>query len=110
VVKPPGWYAGFVLEEARLGNPHPLIGRLIACLQGSKTLSDGEIQFIVGALEATAGKRSAASLRGIEQILITEQVEALMSDGMPQKEAIGEVMRQRGRSRRHIFSALKAKR
>jgi hypothetical protein len=109
VVKP-GWFAEFALDAARHGDPHPLIGRLHVHLQGGEPLSDGELQFIVEALEATAGKRSADNLRELERILIAEQVEALTSEGMLQKEAIDEVMRQRGRSRRHIFSALKAKR
>jgi hypothetical protein len=87
-----------------------LIGRLRFFLHhGGEPLSDGETQFIVEALEATAGKRSADNLREIERFLIAEQVAGLMSEeGLLLKAAIEEVMRQRGRSRRHVFSALKA--
>jgi hypothetical protein len=42
-------------------------------------------------------------------MLIAEQVEDL-SKSMSQKQAVEEVMRQRGRSRRHVFNALKAHR
>lgn len=69
-------------------------------------LSDGEIQFIVEALETTGGKHQADHLRDIEKMLIAEQVEDLKS-GMKPKQAIEEVMRQRGRSRRHIFTAIR---
>jgi hypothetical protein len=113
VAKPPfkpGWYAELVVDAARRGDPYPLIGHLQFCLQSGKPLSDGEIQFIVAALEATAGKRSADNLRKTERFLIAEQVEGLMRDeGRTQKAAIDEVMRYRGRSRRHVYSALKAR-
>jgi hypothetical protein len=108
VAKKPRSFADFALDAARRGDPYPLIGRLNACLQGGEPLSDDEISFIVGALEATAGKLGADNLREIEQVLIAEQVEWLTNGGMPQKNAISEVMRQRGRSRRHVFNALKA--
>jgi hypothetical protein len=48
-------------------------------------------------------------LREIEQFLITEQVEGFMSEnGLKQEAAIKAVMDWRGRSRRHVFNALKA--
>jgi hypothetical protein len=107
VEKPPSPYAKFVLEEAKRGDPAPLIGRFRFFLQcGGEPLSDGEIQFIVEALEETAGKRSDRNLRKVEQALITMQVEHLMSKGKPLKAAIYEVMQHRGRSRRHVFKAL----
>jgi len=105
VVKP-GPFAKFALDAAQHGDPYPLIGRLHVCLQGGK-LSDGELRFIVEALEATAGKRGGNNLREIERGLIAEQVEELTSGGAQQKEAISEVMRRSGRSRRYIFGALK---
>jgi hypothetical protein len=108
VAKKSGPFARFALDEAQRGYPYPLIGRLTNALRGSG-LSDDEIQFIVEALEATEGKRGTDRLREIEQMLIAEQVEEL-SKSMSQKEAIEEVMRQRDRSRRHVFNALKAHR
>lgn len=108
MAKKPGAFARFALDEAQRGDPYPLIGRLTNVLQGSG-LSAGEIRFIVEALEATEGKRGTDKLREIEQMLIADQVEDL-SKSMSQKEAIEEVMRQRDRSRRHVFNALKAHR
>ena len=102
---PPDWFAEYALKEAKLGNPGHLIGRFLS----RKTLSDGEIQFIVKALEATGGKRQADELREIEQFLIAEQVEGFMTEnGLKQEAAIKAVMDWRGRSRRHVFNALKA--
>ena len=108
MVKSPELFARFALDAAQHGDPYPLIARLHVSLQWGKPLSDGELRFIIEALEATAGKRCADNLRKVEQMLIAEQVEGLTNDGMPQKKAISEVMRQRGRSRRHVFNALKA--
>jgi hypothetical protein len=103
VVKlPPGWSAKHAIEEAKRGDPGHLIGRVLNRVR----LSDGEIQFIVEALEATGGKRQADQLRDIEKMLIAEQIEDLKS-GMKSKQAIEEVMRQRGRSRRHVFTAIR---
>jgi len=107
VRKPPGPLARFALEEARLGNPYPLIGRLNACLL-QDALSDGELRFIVEALEATTKKHGADSLRGIEKILIAGQVEDLTTEGARQKEAVDEVMRRSGRSRRYVFNAIRS--
>jgi hypothetical protein len=114
VVKP-GPYAGFALDEAKQGHPEPLIGRLRFFLQhGGEALSDGEIQFIMDALQATAGPRSADNLRKVEQFLIASHVERLTKEGngdgkpLPRKAAVAEVMSQRHRSERHVKSALSA--
>jgi hypothetical protein len=103
VVKP-GPFARFAFDEARRGHPYPLIGRLTNALQGSD-LSDDEIRFIVDAVEATQSKYGADKLRDIERELIVAHVEDLGST----KKAAEEVARQRGRSRRHVFNALKAR-
>jgi hypothetical protein len=105
----PRRHAMAVARQARLGDPYPLIGRLCHFLQfGGEPLCDDEIQFIVKALKGTAGKRSGDNLRKIEQYLIAAQVEGLVSDGMPKKAAVDEVMRQRDRSRRHVYKAIAA--
>jgi hypothetical protein len=105
-VRKPGLLARFALDEARHGNPYPLIGRLNACLQQG-ALSDGELQFIVEALEAITKKHGADSLRRIEKILIAGQVEDLTNEGARQKGAVDEVMRRSGRSRRYVFNAIR---
>ena len=105
----PSWIAEYALKEAKLGNPGPLIARLSSALQGHGHLSDCEYWFIIEALEATGGKRQADVLRKIEQMLIAEQVEGLITEeGMKPKQAIDTVMRDRKRSRRHVYTALKA--
>jgi hypothetical protein len=87
------------------GNPGPLIAHFLS----RKPLSDGEIQFIVEALEATGGKRQADELRELEKKLIALQVDALIDeDGLLPKQAIDEVAKHRGRSIRHIRTALAA--
>jgi hypothetical protein len=104
----PGWYSAFVVDAARRGDPYPLIGRLRFLLhRGGVPLSDGEIEFIVEALEATSGKLGADNLRKIERELIAGQVEDLKAAGL-KKGVADQVARQRGRSRRHIFKALRA--
>jgi hypothetical protein len=110
VVKPPpDWFVKYGLDEAELGNPAPLIARLIIALQHStRPLSDAEIWWIREVIEATGGKRWANNLREIEQMLITEQVEDLTKEMGKQESAIEEVMRQRARSRQTIFTAIKA--
>jgi hypothetical protein len=81
---------------------------MIALQCSSRPLSDAETWWIREALEATGGKRHVDNLREIEQMLITEQVEGLTEEMGKQEAAIEEVIRQRGRKRRHIFQALKA--
>jgi hypothetical protein len=107
VLKKPGPFslARFALDEALRGDPYPLIGRL----RCGARLSDGEMRFIVEALEATENKYGSAKLRELEAMLIAQQVEDL-SKSMSQEKAVEEVARQRGRSRRHVFTALKAHR
>lgn len=107
MVKKPGPFAKFALDEARRGDPYPLIGRLTHALQGN--LSDDEIRFVIEVVEATEGKYGADKLREIERTLIAGQVEDLKAAGV-KKGAADQVARQRGRSRRHIFDALKAHR
>ena len=97
------------VSAARLGDPYPLIGRLHFCLQTGEPLSDDEIHFIVDALKATIRKPGTDNLRKIERFLITERIEGLKRGGMKQEAAITEVMRRRGRSRRHVYNALKAR-
>jgi hypothetical protein len=87
-----------------------MIGVLSGRLERGERLSTDEIKFITDALEATAKKAGADYLREVEQFLIASQVEGLVAEGMPQKVAIDKVVRQRGRSRRHVYSALKARR
>jgi hypothetical protein len=99
---PPGWYAKYALEEAKRGDPSQLIGRLLSRRQ----LTDYEIQFIVEVLEKMGGKRQADRLRKIEQMLIAEQVEELIEDGMKKEAAIKKIGEYRGRSRRHVFKAI----
>ena len=100
-----GWLAKYALDEAKRGNPGPLIGRFLNHSQ----LSGDETRFIIEALESTGGKRQADELREIEQFLIAEQVEDFMTEnGLKQEAAIKAVMDWRGRSRRHVFNALKA--
>jgi hypothetical protein len=101
--------AKLALHEAKLGNPAPLITRLMIALQHSTwPLSDDETWWIREALEATGNERRADNLREIEQMLITEQVEGLTEEMGKQEAAIAEVIRQRGRKRRYIFEALAA--
>ena len=105
----PGWIAKSALNEARLGNPGHLIARLSNALQTSnQPLTDAEYWFVIEALEATGGKRHADELRKIEQYLIASQVEGFMTEnGITKKQAVDSVMRHRGRSRRHVYTALK---
>lgn len=106
---PTGRFAKFALKEAKLGNPAPLIARLMSALQRSTSpLSDAEIWWIREALEATGGKRYADNLREIEQMLIAEQVEGYKDEGMKPKKAVGTVMDERERSRQHIYNAISA--
>src|SRR5262245_19561248 len=92
------------LEEAKLGDPTYLIGRV---LLGEK-LTEGEIWFVVEALRATAGKRYKNINRWGENLRITEQVVALTRSGVKQEAAIQAAMRQHSVSRRQVFNALKA--
>jgi hypothetical protein len=108
VAKPPDWYVRFCLDEARQGNPHPLIGRLNFLRHSGGPLSAGEFRFITEALEKTATKRAADNLREVEKMRIGEHVEDCLRSGMPLKVAVEEVMRQYDCSRRHVFAALKA--
>jgi hypothetical protein len=107
VARYPKWYDDFVLDEARHGHPYPLIARLEMFLRnGGEPLTDGEIQFVVKTLEATARKRGKDQLRKAERALIALQVKHLTSEGKPLKAAIDQVMHQRRRSRRHVFKAI----
>ena len=66
-----------------------------------------EICWICAALEATANRGTAVSLRRLELELIARQVDGLIDDaGYTPKEAKKEVMLGRGRSLRHIATAL----
>ena len=98
-----GWLAKYALDEAKRGNPGPLIGRFL----NHTRLSADETQFIIEALEKTGGKRQADQLREIERMLIAEQVEDLRKGGMKKEAAIAAVGKDRGRSRRHIFTAMR---
>jgi hypothetical protein len=108
---PAGWTAAkYAYEEARHGNPYPLIARLAACVQRSSgPLSDDEFNFIRNVLEASAGKETNARLRQLEQRLIAQQVDGLIDeDGKSSKDAVDAVSRDRRRSARHVRTALKA--
>ena len=123
-------FAAFALNEARHGNPGPLIGRLRFFLMlkrgeqpsagaselvatdgadvappvlcGGVILSEGEIAFIVEALEATIGKRGHDAVREVEKSLIAEQVK----QGVPRKV----VAKQRNLSLRTVATAIKDRR
>jgi hypothetical protein len=102
-------FAKYAAARARAGDPYPLIGRLLYVLQRADApLSDDEIAFIREALEATANKRTdAAGLRLLELQLIARQVDGLIDvDGCEPKNAVDAVMLDRGRSLRHIRTAL----
>ena len=103
-----GWLAQHALAFAGRGNPFPLIARLLFLLRhGGTPLSRDEINFIVAALEATAGKKIKADLRRLEKELIALRIEGLVTEeGMLQKEAIGIVEDERKRSVRHIKEAI----
>jgi hypothetical protein len=104
---PRGWYADYVVREARLGNPAPLIARFENFLQLRRhPLSRGEIDFIIEALEATEKKRAKDNLRQIERMLIAAQVEDMIASGTPRKAAIEAVAVQRDRSIRHVEKAI----
>jgi hypothetical protein len=100
--------AKYAAERARAGDPYPIVSRLMHSLQNSRApLSDAEICWIRAALEATANRGTAVSLRRLELELIARQVDGLIDDaGYTPKEAKKEVMLGRGRSLRHIATAL----
>jgi hypothetical protein len=98
---PPGWYADWCAGEARRGHVGPLI---VLLENGYGGLSRAVIDVLVGALKP--GRGDAADLRRAEQALIQLHVKHLKSEGVKQEAAIAEVGAERGRSRRHIFTAL----
>jgi hypothetical protein len=85
-----------------------LIGRLMNALsRAGNPLSSDELAFIREALEATEGKKTRAHLRDFEKQLIARQVDGLIDDaGYEPKDAVEEVKRRRGRSVRHIRTAI----
>ena len=101
----PELYSNVCAGEAQRGNPGPLIGYL----QSGRSLSPAAIKVIVEALEAKRGKRYRDKLREVEQFLIAAQVERLVREkDIKQEAAIETVVQERNRSRRHVYSAMKA--
>jgi len=109
----PNWLSEMALREARRGDPDHLIARLKVLLDrhndGDGALGQGEIDFIIEALEAKTGKYGRAKLRKIERALIKLQVEGLMDDGFTLKQAIANVINNRKVSRRTVYSALRGR-
>lgn len=106
---PLGWYANYALEEAKRGDPGPLIARLMQALQGRGSLSDGEFWFVIEALEARESPDTRARLRNLERWLIAQQVDGLIDEeGRKSKKAVAEVAKDRGCSPRKVRGALKA--
>src|SRR5262245_55157491 len=89
-----------------------LIARLKSFIRGDGTrLSNGELEFITKALEATAGKRYDDNLNRIEEFLITAEYEALQEGDVKRgsgKRALEEVMRTRGYKERQIYKKIEA--
>lgn len=109
----PNWLSDMALTEAQRGDPGHLIARLKTLLDrqntGDGALSQGEIDFIIAALEAKTGKRGRDKLRKVERALIKLQVEGLIDDGFSMKQAVANVINSRRVSRRTVYNALKAR-
>ena len=105
----PGWAAKHAFEQAKRGDPGPLIARLMLALQGRGCLRDGEYWFIIETLEATASKRTNARMRDLERWLIAEQFDGLVDEeGMTPKQAMDVVKKDRNCSTGKIRGALRA--
>ncbi len=97
--------AKYAVARAKVGDPYPLIGRMLNALEGRVRLSPEEILLVRDALEATAGKE--AGLRDLEKRLIAHQVDGMIDNaGYGSKDAVAEVKRRRGRSVRTIRTAI----
>jgi hypothetical protein len=102
---PAGWnYSDWCANEARLGDPAPLIGLLPHC----NGLSAAAREVMVEALQDKQRKRGKKRLLDVEYAQIAMQVDRLTSELGTRKEAVAEVGRRRGISARTIKTALAA--
>ena len=100
----PDWFSKYAAAEAARGNPYPLIGRV-----HGYPISGAEIAAICQALETTVGRQTLRDLREVEKKLIAATIDHMVDeDGLTQKQAIAVECKERGRSERHIKTAIAA--
>jgi hypothetical protein len=102
--------ARHAVREAKLGNVWPLIGRV--GVVPDRYLSDDERKFLCELLEKNDRRRGKAEIKRIEKFLIRSRFEDLAPKKYSKrsvnvKAAVGELMKQHGRSHGFIFGILK---
>jgi hypothetical protein len=93
--------ARVVIEEAKRGNPEPLICRL-----KSDQLTEIERDYIAKAWPRH-GKRGHDYVREVRDALICMQVERLISEGEKTEAAVKQVAQDRGLKRSSVFEILR---